>query len=137
MRGNCFLEAVGCMEPKAQCTSPSRWLVDTSSSVAARGWCIAIRCMHPYDFAASWQTTLAFRAPVAYISDIGQHPRPILAYIPPRLPACLDQREITMLNLLGRSQRYCDGVHRRTFLKIGGLAMGGVSLPGLLQAEQA
>lgn len=41
-----------------------------------------------------------------------------------------------MLNLLGRSQRYCDGIHRRSFLKIGGLAMGGLSLPGILQAEE-
>lgn len=40
-----------------------------------------------------------------------------------------------MLNLLGRSSRYCDGVNRRTFLKIGGLAMGGLSLPQILQAE--
>lgn len=29
----------------------------------------------------------------------------------------------------------CDGVSRRSFLKIGGLAMGGLSLPQLLQAE--
>src|SRR5271166_6325051 len=30
---------------------------------------------------------------------------------------------------------YCDGLSRRSFLKIGGLAMGGLSLPGLLEAE--
>ncbi len=42
-----------------------------------------------------------------------------------------------MLNLLGRSQRFCDGVDRRSFLKIGGLAMGGLSLPGILQAEES
>lgn len=35
----------------------------------------------------------------------------------------------------GESRNFCDGVSRRSFLKIGGLAMGGLSLPGLLQAE--
>lgn len=30
---------------------------------------------------------------------------------------------------------YCDGVHRRDFLKIGGLALGGLTLPQLLAAE--
>ena len=41
-----------------------------------------------------------------------------------------------MLNLLGSSQtRFCDGISRRNFLQIGGLALGGMSLPQLLQAE--
>ena len=42
-----------------------------------------------------------------------------------------------MLTLWGPGEhtRYCDGRSRRSFLKIGGLAMGGLSLPGLLQAE--
>ena len=35
----------------------------------------------------------------------------------------------------GGDNRYCDGRSRREFLKLGGLAMGGLSLPGLLQAE--
>ena len=35
----------------------------------------------------------------------------------------------------GGGTRYCDGQSRRSFLKIGGLAMGGLGLPGLLQAE--
>ena len=35
----------------------------------------------------------------------------------------------------GGHMRYCDGRSRRSFLKIGGLAMGGLGLPGLLQAE--
>ena len=35
----------------------------------------------------------------------------------------------------GGGDRYCDGRSRREFLKIGRLAMGGLSLPGLLQAE--
>jgi Protein of unknown function (DUF1501) len=43
----------------------------------------------------------------------------------------------TMLILWGPSEpnSYCDGVSRRSFLKIGGLAMGGLSLPELLAAE--
>ncbi len=31
--------------------------------------------------------------------------------------------------------RYCDGVTRRSFLRIGGLAMGGLALPQILQSE--
>src|SRR5262249_39247850 len=41
-----------------------------------------------------------------------------------------------MLTLVGNKQRYCDGVSRRSFLRVGALAMGGLSLPALLQAEQ-
>ena len=41
-----------------------------------------------------------------------------------------------MLTIAGRSRSgFCDGVTRRDFLKIGGLALGGLSLPQLLQAE--
>ncbi|HWE39998.1 MAG TPA: DUF1501 domain-containing protein [Isosphaeraceae bacterium] len=41
-----------------------------------------------------------------------------------------------MLTIYGRARRgYCDGVTRRDFLKVGGLALGGLSLPGLLEAE--
>jgi hypothetical protein len=43
-----------------------------------------------------------------------------------------------MLTIYGRRQKrnaFCDGVHRRDFLKIGGLVMGGISLPQLLAAE--
>ncbi len=44
-----------------------------------------------------------------------------------------------MLTILGRREgknsKLCDGVSRRNFLKIGGLAMGGLTLPGLLEAE--
>lgn len=32
--------------------------------------------------------------------------------------------------------RFCDGLSRRQFLQIGGLALGGLSLPGLLRAEE-
>jgi hypothetical protein len=40
-----------------------------------------------------------------------------------------------MLSLNGSTFSHCDGVSRRSFLTIGGLAMGGMSLPQLLQAE--
>ncbi|MCA9101931.1 MAG: DUF1501 domain-containing protein [Planctomycetales bacterium] len=42
-----------------------------------------------------------------------------------------------MLDIFGTSNRFCDGVSRRNFLKIGGLAMGGLSLPDILRAEAA
>lgn len=42
-----------------------------------------------------------------------------------------------MLNLPGRSRRFCDRLPRRDFLAIGSLAMGGLALPQLLRAEQA
>jgi hypothetical protein len=46
-----------------------------------------------------------------------------------------------MLTILGRSDsprgRFCDGLSRRNFLTIGGMALGGLSLPGLLKAEAA
>ena len=38
-----------------------------------------------------------------------------------------------MLTIAGRGRSaFCDGVSRRDFLKIGGLALGGLSLPQLL-----
>jgi uncharacterized protein (DUF1501 family) len=40
-----------------------------------------------------------------------------------------------MLTILGSQQRFCDGLSRRSFLQIGGLALGGLSLPQLLAAE--
>ncbi|MBC8355974.1 MAG: DUF1501 domain-containing protein [Planctomycetes bacterium] len=40
-----------------------------------------------------------------------------------------------MLNLLGENQQYCDGLTRRAFMQVGGLALGGLSLPSLLRAE--
>jgi hypothetical protein len=42
-----------------------------------------------------------------------------------------------MLTLLGSSARFCDGLSRRSFLQVGALAMGGLTLPKLLQAEAA
>ncbi len=40
-----------------------------------------------------------------------------------------------MLTLPGRPYRLCDRLTRRSFLRIGGLALGGLSLPQLLRAE--
>ncbi|MGE0757987.1 MAG: DUF1501 domain-containing protein [Pirellulaceae bacterium] len=40
-----------------------------------------------------------------------------------------------MLSLLGRAYRHCDGLTRRSFLTIGGLTVGGLSLTQLLRAE--
>ena len=41
-----------------------------------------------------------------------------------------------MLTIHGRSQgRFCDGFSRRDFLRIGGLALGGLSLPEVLRAR--
>ncbi|MDF1741156.1 MAG: DUF1501 domain-containing protein [Verrucomicrobiales bacterium] len=43
-----------------------------------------------------------------------------------------------MLTILGEnSGRFCDGHSRRSFLQIGGMALGGMSLPQLLAAESA
>ena len=43
-----------------------------------------------------------------------------------------------MLNIYGpKTGRFCDGVSRRDFLRIGGLALGGLSLPQILRAEAA
>ena len=40
-----------------------------------------------------------------------------------------------MLTFHAQSQPFCDQVSRRDFFRIGGLAMGGLTLPRLLQAE--
>jgi Protein of unknown function (DUF1501) len=40
-----------------------------------------------------------------------------------------------MLSILGPRHQFCDRLSRRSFLQLGGLAMGGLSLPQLLQAE--
>ena len=41
-----------------------------------------------------------------------------------------------MLTILGnKHQQFCDGLSRRSFLRIGSLGLGGVSLAGLLRAE--
>ena len=42
-----------------------------------------------------------------------------------------------MLTIAGPGGRYCDGLSRRSFLKIGGLELGGLSLASILKAEAA
>ena len=42
-----------------------------------------------------------------------------------------------MLTIPGNSNRFCDGLSRRNFLRIGALGMGGLALPQLLRAEAA
>jgi len=43
-----------------------------------------------------------------------------------------------MLRILGSAprSRFCDGIRRRSFLQLGGLALGGLSLPAILDAEE-
>ena len=40
-----------------------------------------------------------------------------------------------MLTILGQQSRFCDGLSRRNFLKIGALGLGGLTMPQLLRAE--
>jgi hypothetical protein len=40
-----------------------------------------------------------------------------------------------MLSILGPAHRFCDRLSRRSFLQLGGLGLGGLSLPQLLRAE--
>src|SRR6516165_12085336 len=40
-----------------------------------------------------------------------------------------------VLTIYGQQHRFCDGISRRNFLKIGTLGLGGLALPQLLQAE--
>lgn len=42
-----------------------------------------------------------------------------------------------MLSIVGAGRQYCDGLSRRNFLRIGGLALGGMSLADILRAEAA
>ena len=42
-----------------------------------------------------------------------------------------------MLTVVGPRHRYCDGLSRRSFLKVGALGVGGLTLPGLMRAEAA
>src|SRR5436189_3611272 len=44
---------------------------------------------------------------------------------------------LTVFAKAASSRRYCDGVSRRNFIKIGALGMGGLALPQLLKAEAA
>ena len=40
-----------------------------------------------------------------------------------------------MLTFLGRRRRYCDGISRRDFLRVGALTVGGLSLADLLRLK--
>src|SRR6185369_14741060 len=40
-----------------------------------------------------------------------------------------------MLTILGNATKFCDGISRRNFLRVGALGLGGLALPQLLQAE--
>src|SRR5437764_826576 len=40
-----------------------------------------------------------------------------------------------MLHLTNNGGRLCDGINRREFLRVGGLALAGLSLPAFLQAQ--
>src|SRR5438034_10217777 len=40
-----------------------------------------------------------------------------------------------MLTIYGNKSRFCDGISRRNFLKVGSLALGGLTLSQLLRAE--
>jgi hypothetical protein len=42
-----------------------------------------------------------------------------------------------MLDFIGRGRRTCDGISRRGFLRVGGLAIGGLTLPNLLRLRAA
>ena len=42
---------------------------------------------------------------------------------------------LSISSRIDQSRTYCNGMHRRDCLKIGGLGIGGLSLPGLLKAE--
>ena len=42
-----------------------------------------------------------------------------------------------MLTIYGPKQRFCDGLSRRNFLRVGALGLGGMALPELLRAESA
>ena len=41
-----------------------------------------------------------------------------------------------MLQLVGSKSKFCDGISRRSFLNVGSLALGGLSLPQLLKADE-
>ena len=56
---------------------------------------------------------------------------------PPTENSRLFPNETIMLTLFGRRQKYCDGVNRRSFLKIGGFSLGAVGGFGLADVMRA
>src|SRR4051812_10112764 len=56
---------------------------------------------------------------------------------PPAYLACRKRGVHTMLTIFGQKNRFCDGVSRRSFLKIGalGIGAGGLTLADLFRAE--
>ena len=42
---------------------------------------------------------------------------------------------LSMLTITGKNHRFCDGLARRSFLRLGGLSLGGMTLPDLLRAN--
>ena len=76
------------------------------------------------------------RVAIVATSDAGRLPRSPLPHDSngPRsgiAPEWWDRR-LAMIRLLGPTSRLCDGLNRRELLRIGGLSLGGLTLPGLL-----
>ncbi len=57
------------------------------------------------------------------------------AAYPPFPENSCQQGDVLMLNLFGPSQRLCDGVTRRDFLRVGALGVGGLTLADLLRLK--
>src|SRR5262249_11545536 len=51
------------------------------------------------------------------------------------IPRFSDRQDSMMLTISGLQSRYCDRISRRSWLQIGGLALGGLALPDILRAE--
>src|SRR5258708_2156903 len=63
-------------------------------------------------------------------------------FVSSRRTSSLHRRPFTfgatfVLTILGSPSRYCDGVSRRSFLKVGALGLGGLTLQQLLRCEAA
>src|SRR5579871_5080984 len=46
-------------------------------------------------------------------------------------------RDSFMITIAGPGSRFCDGISRRSCLRIGSLALGGLALPQILRAESS
>ena len=67
----------------------------------------------------------------------GSYPPPLVLNYPPSHPSDTFRRSSFMLTLLGSRGRHCDGVSRRSFLRVGALGVGGLTLANLMRAEAA